>query len=233
MRQEEGRGAPRCIIVIEANGRRQPREIRPSRRVVAIACALALAVWGGCSVEKNYKVLSFFFDGVPNPNEGGSQAGARPAGGGAFVAGTMVSAHTAYLDHRCVQCHGDQAQFGFATSGFSNLDELICVTCHYQLLEGMAFTHGPVAAGMCLTCHDPHASPYPALLKETGPALCVKCHDLAASEDPIIPEHEDLGRNCLDCHYGHGGELPYLLKSSAWTARAGPDETPGTAEPET
>ena len=39
------------------------------RRLAILALALMPAtLWLGCSVEKNYKILSFFFDGVPDPN---------------------------------------------------------------------------------------------------------------------------------------------------------------------
>ena len=42
-------------------------------------CALASCMaWAGCSIEKHYKTLSFFFDGVPNPE---AKAKAAAAGG--------------------------------------------------------------------------------------------------------------------------------------------------------
>jgi hypothetical protein len=37
----------------------------------------------------------------------------------------------------------------------------------------------------------------------------------------------DLGRNCLDCHHGHGGAQPYFLKPLE-TAPADTGETEST-----
>jgi hypothetical protein len=50
-----------------------------------------------------------------------------------------------------------------------------------------------------------------------SPDLCLACHrfELLGPRQP--PEHEDLDRDCLDCHLGHGGERQYFLKpSDAW-----------------
>ena len=42
---------------------------------VGVAVMLAAVVAGGCSSEKRYRVLSFFFDGVPDPNGWHAQIG--------------------------------------------------------------------------------------------------------------------------------------------------------------
>ena len=194
---------------------------------------LTVLVWGGCSVEKHYALLSFFFDGVPEPATPEEQAlaqraGERPLPGG----GQLVSAHTAFLDRRCAECHGDRASFGFTTTGFSDLDARVCAKCHAGV-EQAPHPHGPVAAGVCLACHDPHASRYPLLLVDTSPALCLSCHQHELEGSLATPIHADLSRDCLECHNGHGSDRPYLLRPPDTWAADIPPPPPDPAEPET
>jgi predicted CXXCH cytochrome family protein len=186
-----------------------------SRRAAVVAGALLILVWGGCSVEKHYALLSFFFDGVPEPLTPEMQALAERTGGSRLTAGRMASAHTAFLDRRCAECHGDQADFGFTTTGFSALGNETCLRCHDQKTQPPTFLHGPVALGACLVCHDAHASLYPVLLVKPSPALCLDCHEPEVRGSTSTPGHEDLSRDCLECHYGHGGEQHYLLRPRA------------------
>ena len=205
----------------------------PSRRTLLVACALVSLIWGGCSVEKHYELLSFFFDGVPEPPPPGTQRLAQGAGGSRLVAARTVSAHTAYLDRRCADCHGDQGNFGFTTSGFSDLGEDACLRCHEQEAEPPAFLHGPVALGACLVCHDAHASSYPVLLVKPSPALCLECHEPELQGAPSTPDHEDLSRDCLECHYGHGSEQRYLLRPSVNWVRGNAPPAVSPADPDT
>jgi len=177
-----------------------------------VAGALVILVWGGCSVEKNYELLSFFFDGVPEPPSPEMQALAEHVGRSRLTPGRVGSAHTAFLDRRCTECHGDQANFGFTTTGFAELGNEACPRCHDQVARPRAFLHGPVASGVCLDCHHAHSSIYPVLLRKRSPALCLNCHVLASQGAPSTPAHEDLGRDCLECHHGHGSEQQYLLR---------------------
>ncbi len=45
-----------------------------------------------------------------------------------------------------------------------------------------------------------------------SPDMCLSCHrfELLALRQP--PEHDDLDRDCLDCHHAHGGDEKYFLK---------------------
>ncbi|MEI6568379.1 MAG: hypothetical protein WCR20_17000, partial [Verrucomicrobiota bacterium] len=42
----------------------------------ALALLAGIGLWAGCASEKHYKLLSFFFDGVPSP--GATNQPARP-----------------------------------------------------------------------------------------------------------------------------------------------------------
>ncbi len=188
-------------------------------------------VWGGCSVEQNYALLSFFFDGVPSPPSDER----RPVGeaaGGPLAPARRVSMHTAFADRRCAECHGDRARFGFATEGFSDLDDSTCLRCHDYVLQEHAFLHGPVAAAACLACHHPHESRHPLLLVDASPALCLECHQPQIQGAPLSGVHTDLDRNCLECHHGHGGADRHLLRPPTPIADARPPPERSGAPPE-
>ena len=180
------------------------------------------AATGGCSPEKRYQVLSFFFDGVPDPNappvavddEG------NPIEGPGFVGGTgnfvRAVVHKPFADNDCASCHGaNTGKF----EDFQKVESNVCGKCHAQVATQFPVMHGPVAVGECNLCHAPHESTVKHLLKEESPAVCTQCHlpELLPAEPP---DHVAATRSCLDCHMGHGGHQRGLLRA---------DYTPGDA----
>ncbi|MBZ0171108.1 MAG: hypothetical protein K8E66_01885 [Phycisphaerales bacterium] len=171
-------------------------------------CVAAIGLplfWAGCSVEKNYELLSFFFDGVPNPN-------ALPimASSGDRVAmrsSPTYTAHTPYLNGQCAECHGQ----GFTMGG---VDAGVCLTCHEGVQSAYRHMHGPVAFGACLLCHVPHESAHAALLKSDSRAVCTQCHGEAMLSIDKAPEHKDETVSCLACHYGHGDSERFMLRDT-------------------
>ncbi|MCL4222262.1 MAG: hypothetical protein KJZ65_12930 [Phycisphaerales bacterium] len=188
-------------------GFRQPGMSRGRGWVWGSLCAgLAGLVWSGCSIEKNYELLSFFFDGVPNPNALPIMAA---AGNPAFIRQSPTySGHRPYLDDRCVDCHGS----GFTTGGVT---AAVCMKCHGEVPQEYPRMHGPVPAGACLWCHVPHESAWAHLLKAPSRDVCGQCHDSTLLSSSKVPEHQDEARQCLDCHYGHGGTSAYFLRSAS------------------
>ncbi|MHC4448399.1 MAG: cytochrome c3 family protein, partial [Planctomycetota bacterium] len=193
---------------------------RPTGVVAGIAAA---ALWAGCSVEKHYALLSFFFDGVPDPSAADARTAAGGGGGGS-VSAAAVSAHSAYAKRRCADCHGGDARFGLFASGFTRLDATVCMGCHGDVLEEHPRIHGPVASGECLWCHKPHESRQPHLLTRAPPDLCLGCHGFEVEAAPRTPSHEDLGADCLRCHHGHGGEERYFLRAATSPPPAAPSD---------
>ncbi len=209
---------------------RNARLPAPSARLTAAALLFAvLGTWAGCSIEQHYGVLSFFFDGVPQPGSATIATGdVGPSG--RRVPGTpalTLSAHAAYAERRCEECHGPSTNFGFVVSGFSELGNETCAGCHDDVQRTWPRVHGPVAAGDCLWCHQPHESRFPALLVRGSPDLCLQCH-LFELEESLSAPHEDLQRDCLSCHRGHGGDNPYFLHTAA---DAEPEAPGATHEP--
>lgn len=189
------------------------RSVTRGRSMLAAPVCVGVAglVWSGCSVEKNYALLSFFFDGVPNPN-------ALPimstAGNPAFIRQSPTySGHKPFLEDRCVDCHGS----GFTTSGVT---ASVCMKCHGEVPQEYPRMHGPVPAGACLWCHVPHESAWAHLLKAPSRDVCAQCHDATLLSSAKVPEHQDQSRQCLECHYGHGGTSAYFLRPAS--DRVGP-----------
>ncbi|HWB55272.1 MAG TPA: cytochrome c3 family protein [Tepidisphaeraceae bacterium] len=189
----------------------QLRKGGPAKVALLIVCGLFLLLLGSCQEKRDYKVLSFFFDGVPDPY-------ARPIDQTKatvhFVTARpleqlprLAYQHKPFALHQCDQCHtADHKQL-------TKLDSTdLCVKCHTNTTHEFTVMHGPVSNGLCLWCHEAHESDVPHLLKSNGSDLCLQCHDrqLLPSDNPA---HLSEKAVCLDCHLGHGGTTPALLRN--------------------
>jgi DmsE family decaheme c-type cytochrome len=89
-----------------------------------------------------------------------------------------------------------------------------CGTCHLrQRAQQMRSSHMPLREGKmtCTSCHSPHGSVTPALLKE--PSLnetCYTCH--AEKRGPFLYEHAPVVESCANCHEPHGSNHEKMLK---------------------
>lgn len=185
--------------------------------VCVLLLAPLTAVFAACAPATRYKVLDFFFDGVPDP-AAPPEAAAVPESASAQAAPARVQAtaaprrliHRPYRENRCNACH-DVARAFQVASPPANL----CTGCHKDGFSRLRFLHGPVAAGACLVCHHPHDSTRPALLRGEVEAVCFGCHErgavLAAPDHRAWEENGSVG-TCLACHDPHGGDNPMFLK---------------------
>lgn len=151
---------------------------------------------------------------------------------------------------KCANCHSAHASRRPAL--LRNRMDRICLKCHNQpvtieggrvipnmepVLAKSRFLHGPVRAGNCSGCHDPHGADGKMLLKRPftqsfyAPfsldnfALCFKCHtdqmvmaaktaDLTNFRNGRLNLHyihvnrSRKGRTCRTCHVIHGSNLP-------------------------
>ncbi|MCP3902443.1 MAG: hypothetical protein GY715_02310 [Planctomycetes bacterium] len=185
------------------------------------------ALWLGCSVEKHYELLSFFFDGVPDPN---APEGLAPDSSGRPRRPSVT--HPPFKEGACTTCHVGAGTFGLTFSGYSSVDADVCFECHEGVLDEHPLLHGPVAIGGCILCHEPHVSRYEHLLTAPTPRLCIDCHGTSMRSEAGGP-HEDLERDCLDCHDAHGGRTRYFLRELTETEESEPEETePEETEPD-
>lgn len=178
---------------------------RHGRRIALAGGAMVLValVWTGCSVEKNYELLSFFFDGVPNPNRLTNIDGGSP---GSMRESLTYTIHQPYAEQQCDACHRSM----FDRSGIGSE---VCLNCHSDVQNEYAYMHGPVAVGACLWCHAPHESAYAHLLKEKDRPVCTQCHGPAMLDTERVPAHADEERGCLECHTGHGSDARHQLRA--------------------
>ncbi|MBI2645899.1 MAG: cytochrome c3 family protein [Deltaproteobacteria bacterium] len=92
----------------------------------------------------------------------------------------------------------------------------VCLECHDEIGDQTLFSSHTLKheridpKRSCLTCHDPHSSPFPRRLKlkemhfETSKELCLSCHDkkISSHAHPIPPKEL-----CTQCHSFHYGKI--------------------------
>ncbi len=177
---------------------------------------LFLAFILSCNEVDQHKFLTFFFDGVPplgpeEPEEGPVDYDLQE-----FVQRRPEAVWYVHGPQKdCTVCHGKRAQRWFSpqTRLIAPVPKL-CYDCHTDYTVSVSFVHGPVVAGQCLFCHNPHRSKIKHLLKEAEPRLCYLCHDRNMIES--IPGHStELSSVCTNCHNAHASSTRYLLKPAS------------------
>lgn len=136
--------------------------------------------------------------------------------------GNQKFVHGPVSMYSCVQCHPLNVVPKYSVQ---KRGAKLCFDCHsdkQQQFKGFTFLHGPIAGGMCDTCHDSHSSENPGQLHQSVNALCLSCHEgvgkgihvtsLGAGKGHPIsgaadPSERGKGRefNCVSCHDPHGG----------------------------
>lgn len=103
----------------------------------------------------------------------------------------------------CGECHAEGSGFKLAAPV-----ETLCRRCHPGKNRGK-YVHGPLGAGSCTACHDPHGAPN-ARLHKSGKG-CFACHDPFPGGKFV---HAPAARgNCTGCHNPHASDLPtHLVK---------------------
>ena len=184
-------------------------------RKIILCLLVAVILLTGCSDEVRYKVISFIFDGVPNPEEKEKVVLSDTLNVSDSVVNQQLLTeletpniifHSPYQKRKCIECH-NQSSMG----GMQNKMPELCYKCHENLGNKYKVLHGPVDAGYCNACHHPHYSKNENLLLKTGRELCLDCH---LSEDiysnKIHAKQEST--LCTDCHNVHGGDDISLQK---------------------
>lgn len=193
------------------------RSLRLSPLSILAVAALTCAA---CSVERHHRVLSFFFDGVPDPNapapepEPTAASVSLPAAS-ATSAEPSGSLHPPVRDRLCHQCHQipERAPGAGWQAGLPELlapREQLCRRCHEP--PSAAHVHGPAGAQRCDLCHESHQSAFPHLLRvERQEGLCRSCHQ--GELFLTSTQHEAYApRDCIACHDPHGSEQAALLR---------------------
>ena len=127
--------------------------------------------------------------------------------------------HWAVADQvACLNCHTPHASSQRALLSAKPTE--VCGTCHADTIarnDRSPTKHAPVRDGDCFSCHDPHSSDVPNLLKKASiPDLCKKCHDYSKHSTHPMGEklrdgrNRNLGVDCLSCHRAHGTEYKHM-----------------------
>jgi predicted CXXCH cytochrome family protein len=179
--------------------------------LVFVAGGLLSITLIGCAADpqKRYEVLSFFFDGVPDPNAPKKQSTKVSSGR------QRTFVHKPFADNLCSSCHLNTTDI-FARA---QVKGDVCLNCHSNVPTQYAVMHGPVVNNACQMCHSPHSSAVPHLLKQPAPAVCTQCHEpqtmTLMHKQPLDPK-----QSCIDCHSGHGGSDHKLLLATPATRPA-------------
>lgn len=184
---------------------------------------IILLLFQGCSTSNKYKIKSFFFDGVTNPEEieaikailrdGILQDSLNLTIDTTLVANTAANGptliHPPYKERACEKCH-DRDAMGKPKLGLPEL----CNTCHTNMEDTFEVLHGPVSSGGCNQCHSPHIAKLDKLLLREGQELCLNCHNEKEVKENKI--HDAIEKeNCINCHNPHGGENKMILQKGA------------------
>jgi DmsE family decaheme c-type cytochrome len=110
--------------------------------------------------------------------------------------------------HRVMEDHSPRHQLAKATV----LET--CGTCHLkQRAQQLRSSHMPLREGKmtCTSCHNPHGSVTPALLRENSPNdNCFRCH--TEKRGPFLWLHAPVVESCANCHDPHGSNHENMLK---------------------
>jgi predicted CXXCH cytochrome family protein len=160
-----------------------------------------------------HKVLTLIFDGVPPLDYETTEVGTENIDPN--VPDVRKRPEVDWCIHAplkdCVRCHGNRQQESFSREVqlIARIPEL-CYQCHegLELKSFKGWVHGPVAAGQCLVCHEPHKTKIPHLLREQIPVLCYNCHQEIAGE--LTPDNvKESHSQCMSCHSPHAGSARY------------------------
>ena len=123
--------------------------------------------------------------------------------------------HAPFADGSCDACHRDPfaGRIRLRARGAK-----VCTACHGAMSDE-AGDHGSVHTALigdraragCLSCHDPHMSPNPTLLRDEGPGLCGACHNRVLTAANAATGHAPAAEDCLTCHAPHASPNRSLL----------------------
>lgn len=120
----------------------------------------------------------------------------------------LPSPHAGWPKDLCSKCHIPEQ-----SNALTDDVDSTCLTCHDEFSPtgpGYMDLHDAVRQGKCTTCHMPHRSTMPNLIRADAEQKCYQCHkpeELRTNNHPAVTRAD-----CLICHNGHNSPRPALLK---------------------
>jgi predicted CXXCH cytochrome family protein len=172
-----------------------------------------------CSPAIRYNILSTLFDDVPDPNKSSAILVMDSTSTDSIktlvveekINKPLFTIHDPYSKKKCNSCH--------SANNFSKLlheEPNLCFQCHDNSEHTLSFGHGPVKAGKCTVCHNPHRSKINGLLLAEGNELCYSCHN--QSSVARNDKHENMEAvGCMTCHNSHSSNNWAMLEVQSCT----------------
>ncbi len=111
----------------------------------------------------------------------------------------------------CSDCHNPHGGFEQRQGKLAIGADASCVKCHTNKQGPFVFEHAPLKLEGCATCHTPHGSSNPKMLKRSSiRQLCLECHSSITEQlAPGTPSFHNQAvlryQNCTTCHVAiHG-----------------------------
>jgi len=107
---------------------------------------------------------------------------------------------------QCTDCH---TQIDRTSRTLSNNGENVCMNCHGEFAGPFPFQHQATLGhsteeGGCMTCHDPHGSALPRMLKQPyeppHQQLCTQCHSVPRHYSNSMHGTSFANVSCNSCH---------------------------------
>ena len=118
---------------------------------------------------------------------------------------------------QCEDCHNLKG----GSPGYQNIiPSATCQTgqCHPKMGKDK-FVHGPVGAGTCIVCHNPHGSPNKGMVTRQGGQMCYICHEAEKEKFKGKVVHYPVAEgDCTGCHDPHQSKTKYQLKGASQQA---------------
>lgn len=207
----------RCLDLEPPASRDSIRGVGATRsRWIVAGLTAAFALGAGCTAAARYRVLTFFFTGVPEPGESSAPEEISTSSLHEELAESKrkwraarsrkLFVHLPYAKRQCAECH-------IVGSGqlTQSLEQGLCQKCHSEFPGDEAYVHGPVAVNACGFCHHPHGSEYPRILYTDARSLCLQCHMADDLTSCAVRDTADV-QSCTDCHDPHSGGNRFFLK---------------------
>ncbi len=117
---------------------------------------------------------------------------------------------------QCSDCHNPHGTVLAKQVRFSAAQDAVCYTCHADKRGPFVFEHEPVKVEGCQSCHTPHGSPNPHLLKMSNVnLLCLSCHTTSFANAPGAPSFHNQAAQyqaCTLCHTQvHGSNVDHTF----------------------
>ena len=120
--------------------------------------------------------------------------------------------HAGTTDMVCKECHRFRnGKFDFSRNIPARSD-CTSAKCHANAKANMEYVHGPVGAGVCISCHNPHGSFYRNQLARSDRELCMVCHQAKQEEFSKKVIHPPVEEGCTTCHDPHQSPVRFQLK---------------------